>query len=547
MNNVPTTRGWSAGIAPVAVVMISLNEGHNMEVVLRNLAGWAQQVFLVDSFSNDDTVDIALRHGVHVVQHSFRSFGDQWNFALRELPITAPWTMKLDPDERLSDELKSNLVAAIQRDDCNGVSMVRRLWFMGRPLPVRQTLIRLWRTGNCKFTDVLVNEHPIVSGRIAHVRGEMPHYDSPDLEHWLEKQNKYTTAEAIMAHQGHALAGTPRLLGSAFERRMWVKKYFDNIPFRLFMLFVYHWIAQGAWRAGWVGYAWSRLRCDVMRFREYKRREMEITGRLPVTRQYGAGQPDPRVRQYSPAGGGDANAGALQYTMPAGALFHEAISPGWSIGYGKPSFQKRQLVFHELLANAVSSGSHWLDLGCGSGVLTKDLLSLGAAVVAIDGSPAMISEAQNSMMEPGMRVTWLVNDVHSIPQLPDQSFDGVLCSSVIEYLERPHDALREIARLLKPGGKLIFSAPPKWALVRIVQKLTRKLSRLFGGNRYPYLAVSIFEVDPNFLPEWIGEVGLVLDRVTRYDPLLPSAAQHFFRPSLLIIEAHKNGALPDRG
>ena len=109
MTTAASSSVWQPGVAPVAVVMISLNEAHNMEAVLENLKGWAQEVFLVDSYSQDETVDIALRYGVHVVQRSFRGFGDQWNFALRELPITAPWTMKLDPDERLSDELKANI------------------------------------------------------------------------------------------------------------------------------------------------------------------------------------------------------------------------------------------------------------------------------------------------------------------------------------------------------------------------------------------------------------------------------------------------------
>jgi len=71
---------WDPGPVPVAVVMISLNEDHNTEAVLRNLNGWAQEVFLVDNYSRDDTVDIALRYGVHVVQRRFRGFGDQWNF-----------------------------------------------------------------------------------------------------------------------------------------------------------------------------------------------------------------------------------------------------------------------------------------------------------------------------------------------------------------------------------------------------------------------------------------------------------------------------------
>lgn len=298
MTSISRTDQWKTGTAPVAVVIISLNEGHNLEAVIQNLAGWAQEVFLVDSYSQDNTVEIALRHGVHVVQHPFRGFGDQWNFALSELPITAPWTMKLDPDERLSDELKANLLSVMQSGSCDAASMVRRLWFMGNPLPVQQSLVRLWRTGNCKFTDVLVNEHPVVEGRVAHVAGDMAHHDSPDLDHWLEKQNRYTTAEALMAYQNSAMAATPRLLGSSFERRMWIKRNFDHIPLRFALLFFYHWLWQGAWRAGWVGYAWSRLRCDVMRLREYKRREMEITGRLPVKRVYGPGLPDDRVKQY---------------------------------------------------------------------------------------------------------------------------------------------------------------------------------------------------------------------------------------------------------
>jgi len=289
---------WMPGVAPVAVVMISLNEAHNMEAVLANLEGWAQEVFLVDSHSADDTVDIALRHGVHVVQRRFRGFGDQWNFALRELPITAPWTMKLDPDERLSDELKRNLADAMRRGEVDGFTLQRRLWFMGRPLPVRQEILRVWKTGRCRFSDVLVNEHPLLDGRSIPVVGELEHHDSPDLEHWLHKQNKYTTAEALAAVRGDALSAQPRLLGSALQRRMWLKRHFYRLPGRYIALFLFHWLFQGAWSAGWVGYAWARLRADVMRLVEYKIREIRLTGRVPVRHYYGAAQPDPRVRQY---------------------------------------------------------------------------------------------------------------------------------------------------------------------------------------------------------------------------------------------------------
>lgn len=289
---------WQPGTAPVAVVMIALNEAHNMEAVLENLKGWAQQVILVDSYSSDGTVDIALSHGVQVVQRSFDGFGNQWNFAVNDLPITSPWTMKLDPDERLSDELKLEITAAIAADDSDGLSFDRRLSFMTRPLPVKHCLVRVWRTGRCRFTDVQVNEHPVVDGRIRHVAGDLEHHDSPDLDHWLDKQNKYTSAEAIAAYQGSRLADEPRLFGSALQRRMWVKKNYMKFPFRYLAMFLYHYLVMGAWRAGWVGYAWSRLRCDVYRLWEYKLREIRISGRLPLKRANGPGAPDPRVPQY---------------------------------------------------------------------------------------------------------------------------------------------------------------------------------------------------------------------------------------------------------
>lgn len=284
--------------APVAIIMLSLNEGHNMEAVLDNIQDWANEVFLVDSYSTDDTIDIALKRGVHVVQRRFQGFGDQWNFALQKLPIKSSWTMKIDPDERLSEELKVNIVEAMLQGNCDGIEFNRRWWLMSRELPIRDRILRVWRTGHCKFTDIVVNEHPIVSGKIKYVTGDMEHHDSPDLDHWLEKQNRYTTAEAINTYKNVPLADVPRLFGTAFQRRMWVKKNFFRIPFRYLLLFFYYWLWLGTWRTGWVGYASARLWSDVLRLREYKLREIEITGHLPVNRLYDPGKPDKRVQQF---------------------------------------------------------------------------------------------------------------------------------------------------------------------------------------------------------------------------------------------------------
>lgn len=285
------------GTVPIAVVMISLNEAHNMAAVLENLKGFAAEVFLVDSYSSDETVDIALAHGVHVVQRKFRGFGDQWNYAVRDLPITAPWTMKLDPDERLTDELKRSIGEIVAKGDADAFTLLRRLWFMGRPLPVKQVILRGWKTGACRFTDVLVNEHPLVDGRIAEATGDLEHHDSPDLHHWVEKQNRYTTQEALIRFRKLPMAAQPKLLGSKLEQRIWVKKHFFLIPFRYQLYLLHNLFVAKVWSTGKTGFTWARLRVWVRRMIEDKLEEMTNTGRetsLPASR---IGKPHPSARQ----------------------------------------------------------------------------------------------------------------------------------------------------------------------------------------------------------------------------------------------------------
>jgi glycosyltransferase involved in cell wall biosynthesis len=308
------TRAARAGAtAPLAVVMISLNEAHHLDAVLDNLEGFARQVFLVDSYSSDATVDIALGRGVTVVQRAFRGFGEQWNFALQALPITAPWTMKLDPDERLSEALKASVLEALGRGESDGGSgpsaargagadgytLDRRLWFLGKALPVRQRILRLWRTGRCRFSDVAVNEHPLLDGgRIGHLHGDLEHHDSPSLEHWYDKQNRYSTAEARAIVTGAKLSARASLFGTPLERQMWLKQHFWRLPLRYQALFWAHYLGQGAWRAGREGLVWARLRADVQRMIGYKVLEMSGAGRAPYGPRYRPGKPDPRVPQY---------------------------------------------------------------------------------------------------------------------------------------------------------------------------------------------------------------------------------------------------------
>ena len=170
---------------------------------------------------------------------------------------------------------------------------------MGRPLPIYQKITRVWKKGVCRFSDVSVNEYPIIKGSVVLIDGELEHHDSPNLDHWIEKQNRYTTDEAIISYKKQPLADEKILFGTSLQRRMWLKNFFYKVPLRYFILFLYHFVFQKAYRAGRVGYIWAKFRVDVMRLVDYKSYEMKIKGGVSERIPYGPGKPDKRVKNFS--------------------------------------------------------------------------------------------------------------------------------------------------------------------------------------------------------------------------------------------------------
>ena len=281
---------------PITVIMLSLNEEFHIGDAIDNVKDWAEEIFIVDSLSTDKTVDIALEKGVTVVQRPFTNFGDQWNFALENLPIKTPWTFKLDPDERLSEKLKNEIADVINNSpEYTAYSMNWHFWFMGKPLHVSAPVMRLWQTGKCRFSDVIVNEHPLINGNIGKLNGVLEHYDSRDLHHWMEKQNRYTTMLAIQKIKNQQLSAKPNLFGSTLERRMFFITIFFKLPFRYYLQWFYEMFIRGAWRDGRHGMIYTKMCIETRRMRELKYKELKLTGRIPQIPKAPHGDYDKRI------------------------------------------------------------------------------------------------------------------------------------------------------------------------------------------------------------------------------------------------------------
>jgi 2-polyprenyl-3-methyl-5-hydroxy-6-metoxy-1,4-benzoquinol methylase len=174
--------------------------------------------------------------------------------------------------------------------------------------------------------------------------------------------------------------------------------------------------------------------------------------------------------------------------------YHRELAVGWEQRYQKPAFKARLRAVEECLAGRDLHGQHWLDAGCGSGTLARYLLEAGANVLGVDAAEEMITLARELAIAKRIEPTEQLRFEHiaTIARLPlaDRSLDGILCSSVLEYVPDPAACLTEFARVVRPGGLLVVSVANRNSLVRKAQLATHRLGRVLGQRWCAFLDYS---------------------------------------------------------
>jgi SAM-dependent methyltransferase len=219
--------------------------------------------------------------------------------------------------------------------------------------------------------------------------------------------------------------------------------------------------------------------------------------------------------------------------------YHELISAGWDKRYLNGSFLRRFAFIDRQVIPVGSVSGVWLDAGCGSGTFSRMLLTNGArAVIGVDGSSGMIAQAQGLSVKEKLDDNAKFMEVGGLEALPlqDEAFDGVICFSVMEYLPDPEASLRELARILKPGGRAVISIPHRHSVLRRVQSLTylRRNSKISAG--LAYLDSSYFTINPAWAGAWFSKAGLRLIAHHSFDPFIPRFLHALLPPSLVFYE-----------
>jgi glycosyltransferase involved in cell wall biosynthesis len=195
----------------VSAIIITQNEAVNIRACLESLA-WVDEIIVVDSGSSDGTVAICREFTDQVYDHDWPGFGPQKNRALAY--ASREWVLAIDADERVSGELRAEIVAAIANADCVAFAMPRLSSYCGRF--IRHSgwrpdyVTRLFRRGQGRFSDDTVHERVVVAGRTGRLTANLIHYSFRDLEQVLAVVNRYSTLGAARKYKDGERSGLTR-------------------------------------------------------------------------------------------------------------------------------------------------------------------------------------------------------------------------------------------------------------------------------------------------------------------------------------------------
>ncbi len=186
----------------ISVAIATFNEEKNIERLLESVASWTDEIVVVDGSSTDKTVEIVKRYKTKIIITDNPSI-----FHINKQKAidacTNDWTLQLDADEVVTDELRKEILEVINKEQgtnnkgpINGYWIPRKNYFLGRFLAkggqYPDYTLRLYRKGMGRLPCKSVHEQTEVEGETAHLQNPLLHFPYADFYEYLEHFNRYT-------------------------------------------------------------------------------------------------------------------------------------------------------------------------------------------------------------------------------------------------------------------------------------------------------------------------------------------------------------------
>lgn len=229
---------------PLTVLVTTRNEEMNLERTLTSVSGFADQVFVLDSESEDRTVEIARRYAeVQTLPYEHgRIIPWIFQWGLDHLPIRNEWILLLEADQSLSSELRTEIAGVLLRPNVveAGFYLRRRQIFRGKPIRFggygNKQLLKLFRRGCGDLDPVEQDTRVYVRGPVGRLRAPLVEWNRKEdsILFYLQKHLRYAEAfarEELVRRQGGLPWKTePRFFGTPDQRVLWMKKWYYRMP-----------------------------------------------------------------------------------------------------------------------------------------------------------------------------------------------------------------------------------------------------------------------------------------------------------------------------
>ncbi len=264
----------------LTVIVLTKNEEQHLQRLIDSFSGLQVDFCIVDSYSNDRTLEIARNAGAQIAQNPFINHAVQFQWALDHCRIESPWVMRMDADEYLTPELAKEIENKLPGlgDNIGGVVIKRRVYFMGKWIrhggyyPIK--LLRIWRHGTAKIEQRWMDEHIVLTkGGTIDFDNDVVDDNLNNLTWWTDKHNHYATREAVdLLNREYAFMGPESQhgnIGMENRRKRWYK---DNLYvraplfLRVFLYFMYRYIFLLGFLDGRQGLVWHFLQGCWYRF-----------------------------------------------------------------------------------------------------------------------------------------------------------------------------------------------------------------------------------------------------------------------------------------
>jgi len=264
----------------VSVIILTFNEEKHIERCISSLKSFAKEIFIVDSYSTDRTVEIAKSLGVTVYQNKWENYAKQFQWGLDNCPINTEWVMRMDADEyvlpSLAEEISSKLDGLTE--DINGIYIKRRVVFMDKWIKhggyYPTWLLRIWRHKKGYIEERWMDEHiKLIDGDTIFFTNDLVDENLNNLTWWTQKHNNYATREAvdilnIIYNFKQYDEVTPNLFGTQEQRKRWLKIRYASLPLflRPALYFTWRYFLKLGFLDGKQGLVWHFLQGGWYRF-----------------------------------------------------------------------------------------------------------------------------------------------------------------------------------------------------------------------------------------------------------------------------------------